>query len=573
MSNEQYPELEDTQIIDDIGPKGASGSGSNPLPPQELDRKWHFIPPAGSTPIKRGWLFLLGILIILFIEFSIWGIYRKFTAPIYGPGFNLPFFIGHIIAAPLIHLVPILLYWRFIRKERWFSRDDLDGDRADSISFGPFKMTRRFLFSAVLVGLFGGIMWRLMEMISQDIFTIMFGGAVAGELRLWNIFATNDFGIFLLMTFVMFFIVGPVEEFEFRSFTHDQSARVLPMWKALIFSSVMFGLSHLPIALTIYTQTYNWKAIDVIVAEIGWITAGFTFGALYMWSRNIFACIVMHGIGNWQLSTYFLQSEATATGLTYNESLIVSVLVSIVANVVMIGVFFLIHKFYWEPQRRGEPAFGGLFIGIQKWIFDHDVGNTRLTTSAGILTAITVVVLIVLAGGVNIVGVDVGEGSNDGSTDDSPLSGMTRTMRTIPMTGNLAVDESRSEIVQVTEFNLVSAINVTLRWVDEPDMTRFGRTYTNQPETFSLSINGPNVSVEETASNEVHQEGVITLTVELGEDQIVSLSVGDSFEITVTLVDSGIYSPRVGVIGYNDNINDFTATIEVVELVVDSTGP
>jgi membrane protease YdiL (CAAX protease family) len=520
-------------------------------------------------PVTNRWGFLLGILIVLVIEFTIGGVYRKLTAPIYGEGFNLPFFLGHIIAAPTIHLIPILLYWVFFRKEKLFRKTDKDGDTYTAIEFGPFKMTRRLLLTAVLVGLFGGVVWGIVEMLVGDTVSIMMGGAQFGQMNLFNVFSTNELGIFLLMTFVMFFVVGPVEEFEFRSFVHDQSARVLPMWQALIFSSMMFGFSHLPIALTIYTQTYHWTAIDVIVAEIGWMAAGATFGALYMWSRNIFACIVMHGIGNWQLSTFLFQSTTQGTGLERTEMLIASVITAIVANAVMIALFYLIFKFYWEPQRRGEPAFGGKLINLQKAFFSHDIGTGSTYKTTTILTCVTVITLILLAGGVNVVGTKdfarLGPQEVKEDTGGS-LADLSESIEVVPVQGQLDVGMSQVQTISLTEGRLIKSINSTLTWTDEPDMRRFGRTYTNQPETFRLDLTGPNISASQEGTNAVHETGQIELPVTLTDEQILGLASNATFDVTVTLVESGLYAPRLGVIGYNDNVNTFELTITVTYL-------
>jgi membrane protease YdiL (CAAX protease family) len=546
------------------------GSDISAITPQEYDRKWHFVPPAGEKPVYNRWGFLLGILIVLLIEFTLWGIYRKLTAPIYGEGFNLPFFLGHIVAAPTIHLIPIMIYWVLVRKEKFFKKTDKDGDSHTAIELGPFKMTRRLLLTAVLVGLFGGIIWRFTEMMVGDTTSVLMGGGEFGNLHLFNIYITNEFGIFILMTFVMFFIVGPVEEFEFRSFVHDQSARVLPMWKALIFSSMMFGFSHLPIALTIYTQTYHWDFWDVFVAEIGWMTAGATFGALYMWSRNIFACIVMHGIGNWQLSTYYWQSTMTVGAMGRTEMHIASVITAIIANAIMIGIFYLIHKYYWEPQRRGEPAFGGKLESIQKAFFSHDVGTNSPVRTASILSIVSVVTLIILAAGVNVVGTKdlskmVAVPASDGS--ENSLSDYTETSETTPVTGELALGNGQTHTIEALSGRLVKSINATLTWTDEPDMRRFGRTYTNQPETFSLSISaGNNLTVSGEGTNVVHESGQIDLELALTEEQILALEPDSPFLVNVTLVESGLYAPRIGVIGYNDDQNSYELSMTTIFL-------
>ena len=139
---------------------------------------------------------------LIIIEIFIWAGYRILTAPIYGQFGTTIFFIGHIIAAPTIHLGPILIYWYLFKGERQF----------------PFKLTRKNVFTGVIVGLFAGLGWRIIQYLVWDTIGIAMGAYDFGSLTWYSFVTTAPDGWFnfMLMTFVMYVIVGPVEEFEFR---------------------------------------------------------------------------------------------------------------------------------------------------------------------------------------------------------------------------------------------------------------------------------------------------------------------------------------------------------------------
>lgn len=527
----------------------------------EYSNKWYGVPPAGERPVKNKTAFIFIILGVILLEFVLWGIYRYFTADFYGNFGTFWFYVGHIIAAPTIHLGPILIYWILIRKEKLFVKTDREGLQFNSLLFGPFKMTKKFLFSAVLVGLIGGIVWRVTEFVVADITFIALGLSTFPSMTLWDVFTGQSIGLFLLMTFVMFFIVGPVEEFEFRSFVHDQSARAMPLWGALIFSSVLFGLSHIPIAITVYKLT----PIQLIFAEISWMTAGATFGALYMWSRNIFACIVMHGIGNWQLSVFFFQSETSGAMMTDTKYYIISFVTSILANAILIGLFFLINKFYWEPQRRGDVT-----------ILDRiDISGRYTAAKSGILTTITVVVLVVIViftttfGSTDFAKLDPFVSGSETSGGEG-LDDLVEASGIEASGGHLSESESIDIPFASGNGTIITSLTATLTWTDEPDIQRL-RLYENQPDTFSLTVSVLNVSAFDSGSNAMGQDGSIMAGVDVTREEILA---NDDmvFTVTVSLDNCGMYSPRLGpgMIGLTDTGNDYDLSVEIGYLTADN---
>ena len=439
-----------------------------------------------------------------------------------------------------------------------------------SIDFGPFKMTRKLLLSAVLVGLLGGIVWRVTEMVVYSGASTVMGGSYMGSLTLFNLFSGGDIGVFFLMTFVMFFIVGPVEEFEFRSFVHDQSARVLPLWAALTFSSIFFGLSHIPIAITVYKLT----PMELLFAEISWMTAGAVFGALYMWSRNIFAVIVMHGIGNWQLSVFLWQAKTKGDGLSDNQEMIASLIVSLVANALLIVLFYAINRWYWEPQRRGEPILGGKLMAIQEYMRSHDAGRRSVYSTSVVLTLTTIFTLGILVAATTTVGTQefmLLEPESPEKSDDASFFNQFL-LENETLTGLEYLEEGNTFVVEVDSSidRYVASISVVLTWTDEDDIQRV-RTFENEGETFGVDIMiGNDTSGVQESTNSHGQPGELTSSMESDQEFLMNeITMGNTTidgAVLIHLLVSGDYhmGTGLGLFYFNDTGNDVSYTIEIV---------
>ncbi|MCU0799534.1 MAG: CPBP family intramembrane metalloprotease [Candidatus Thermoplasmatota archaeon] len=538
------------------------------------DTKWHGVPPAGRRPLPKKWVYLLQITAVLIVEFIIWAIYRNLTADFYGKFGTYWFYIGHIFAAPLIHLGPILVFWVLIRKEQLFYKNDKEEGSAMSFVFGPFKFTRKLLLTAVIVGLLGGIVWRVTEMLVSNTTSVVLGGSRFGTLTLFNIYTQSEFALFLLMTFVMFFIVGPVEEMEFRSFTFDQSNRVLPQWQSLAFSSIFFGLSHIPIAIFVY----KLSPIDLIFAEISWMSAGVVFGALYMWSRNIFACIVMHGIGNWQLSVFLWQGETMGAGLTPMGMNIVSLVTSLLANGAIIAVFYLIHRYYWEPQRNGEAAFGGKLFKLQSAIFSHDNGTRKPIITATILSVVTVLLLsVMVAGTVGIGTKDMSSLSPEVKVKDKGVLDLSLYETINEVTTNevpfMNVGSTFDVTVASSETMIVKKVMLEVSWNDEttpPGRPRL-RPYTNQPDSFSATLTFGNRSISELGINPQGGEGTVSIELEVNDTDIISLIGNYTVIGSIKMEAAGIWT-TIGFLGLRDDGNTCSYQLDVEYLVPKQEG-
>jgi membrane protease YdiL (CAAX protease family) len=520
----------------------------------EEDNKWYGVPPKGEQPLPEKQKYALMILGVIVIEICIWAVYRYTTAPIFESFGTLQFYLFHIIFAPTIHLIPILIFWRFYRREKGH----------------PFIFTKKLLMSAVIVGFIAAIIWRLLEELTYDALAGAAGGTAPGTFTLFNLMSSSTVILLSVMTFVQFFVVGPVEELEFRGFAYDQSTRVLQNWQALLFSSVLFGCSHIPIAIFVY----QFPPAIFVAALFGWITAGVVFGALYMWSRNIFACIVMHGMGNWQLSVFYFQSTELVGGMSETTYMLVSIATAIIVDGIMVLIFFLIHKYYWQPHRKGKPAFGGMFQSLQNFVHEHDFFKKPVQTTVVMLIAFCVVICAVLMGITLAVGeTDLSKMSQVQEETEGGDTGFLESLveSTEIETGSGSLPEGQSETITFKSEpeKYIKAVKVTVTWTDEEDI-QYARTFENDPDTFTVRLEGVNKTADATGSNPHGGEGSISTELSFTLEEIAEVieEGGDEYEVSIdiTLDDAGDYWSTSGLWGWTDEGNNYKYEIEIIWL-------
>jgi len=449
-----------------------------------------------------------------------------------------------------------VLYWKVYRKEKG----------------QPFTFTKTRVMSGVMIGLLSAVIWRVMEMFTYDTLAGIAGGTDFGTLGFYSWLDSTTVFLFCIMTFTHFFIVGPVEELQFRGFTQDQAARVLPNWQALTFASILFGLSHVPIAITVYKM----PLAQLVVAEIGWMTAGAVFGALYMWSRNIFAVIVMHGMGNWQLSVFHFQSRMKLPGMSVMTDVVVGTLTQLIVNAAMIAIFYLIFKYYWEPQRKQNASQKRPLQGIQRAIFRRDYGNKSVAT-----TSLSLVVFCVLVCGL-IMGATFALGETDlskrwplsrGSSEETvDLSSYVPDVETRDGDGYLSEGGIENIILVSEAERYLQEVTVTVTWTDEDDIQRI-RTFENQPDTFSVGVFGYNATEEDRGANPQGGEGSISASISHTNEEISEIIIEQegnyTADIFIFLEQVGNYHAGTGpgVVGYDDTGNAYEYEMEIVWLV------
>jgi membrane protease YdiL (CAAX protease family) len=492
--------------------------------------------------------FILQVFFIIVIEICIWAVYRYSTAEFFGQFGTFEMYAFHIVFAPIIHLIPIFLAWRYW----WNERRRL-----------PFVFSRKLILSGVIVGFMAAIIWRVLEELVYDGVAGAAGGTFPGTFTFWNLLETPL--LFGIMTFTHFFIVGPVEELEFRGFTQDQAARVLPNWQAVVFSSVLFGCSHIPIAIFLY----RFPPATFAVALIGWISAGFVFGFLYMWSRSIYACIVMHGMGNWQLSVFYFASIAVPGWELTFEGVLVGTITSVIVNVIMIILFYIFHKLYWEPHRRGEPAFLGLFMSFQRFMHDHDFEKKSIGSTSFIAVLFCVIICGMLMGAAVSVGTVYPTGEGAVEEDTVNFESWTKTTDTLSDSGYM--DEGTSVELNMTSEpdKYIQEVIVEVTWTDEDDMQRL-RTYENNPDAFSITITGLGQGARGQGENTHGSPGSASANLTFSFDQINIgiVEVGENYNVIVDIsMDmAGDYFTRFGALGFQDPGNDYSYQIDITYL-------
>lgn len=532
------------------------------------DRKWYGVPAVGTKPILDKPLWVLIMILIIIIEIGIWAVYRWITAPLFVHFGTYEFYLFHIIFAPLIHLGPIFIFWWYIWKEPSFFDYRKKGETlfaAVKKSF-PFAITKKLLLSGMIIGFVAAIIWRLLEEFLYDGFAGMAGGTAPETLTFLNVIEAAD--MVIIMTFLMFFIVGPVEEIEFRGFFQDQVARATPNWVAVIISSILFGCSHIPIALFIY----KLEGTYFVAALYSWIAAGFTFGVLYVYSRQIFACIVMHGMGNWQLSIYYFMSRPI--GMDPMTAMWIDIAVATIANGIMIILFYLINEYYWQPHRRGEPAFGGAFYRLQDYIRDHDFGRKTLTQTFAVAIAFMFILSAIIMGVTAGFGVREFEPLKFSSGPAPPINPDDMEEIPEPATGSEFLAEGDTQILEFeSTYNekYLKSISVTITWTDEADRNI---RYENQPDTFSVSITGLNITTTPVqGANPQGGQGSISSELSFENEKIeeeLSNDVGNYIvTVEITMEEAGnqeLTSGRPG-LAFTDSGNTYDYTIEIIWLV------
>jgi hypothetical protein len=279
----------------------------------------------------------------------------------------------------------------------------------------------------------------------------------------------------------------------------------------------------------------------------------------------------MHGMGNWQLSVFYYMSQPA--GMSPSTAMMVGMATSFVANAIMIVIFYLINKYYWEPHRRGEAAFGGLLIRVQNFLHEHDFEQRPMFSTVMVFTLFIVIVSGIIMGAAVTTGsrpvwfygaADVSEDTG-GSVSFDNLIDMEETD-----SGSGQLDEGQtSEIYNLTSTpdKYIKSVTVTVTWTDEADIYI---RYENQPDTFMVSVNGMNVTVEDTGTNTQGGEGSVTAELSFANEEIEQF-IEDGFEnyavnVELTMLEAGPYRRPVGAIGFTDNGNAYDFEISIVWL-------
>lgn len=145
----------------------------------------------------------------------------------------------------------------------------------------------------------GGLGWAFAAGGLITVFQVFFGGqadAIQDLIRtgraLW---------LFPVTFLLMMALAGLTEEVMFRGFLQTRLERLLDSrWGAVIVTSLLFGLYHLPYAyMNPRWPSYgDWGAAWMAAMGNG-VPGGLVLGALYVMSRgNLLACVILHSLIN-----------------------------------------------------------------------------------------------------------------------------------------------------------------------------------------------------------------------------------------------------------------------------------
>ena len=213
------------------------------------------------------------------------------------------------VAKPVLQLGPVILIWWYLFREKG----------------SPFRLTKVNLFSSVVWGLIGAV---LFYVVASFVYVghMEFMGYGSG----FHVVAGWD-GVGMGLTVAMLFSYMVAFSFAYISLAFSIS-------NAILFSSVLFAVGHLPISILMHRMT---------VAEIFWymlvlVFMGVFFSLLYQWSRNIVLGIIIHGLWDWYLTMFAVRGSIDAgfaanAGINFGR---VDFINTIIAGTIMLLFFY-----------------------------------------------------------------------------------------------------------------------------------------------------------------------------------------------------------------------------------------
>ena len=216
-------------------------------------------------------------------------------------------------------------------------------------------------------------------------------------------------------------------------------------------------------------------------------------------------------------------------------------------------------------------------MGFIKTVFED---NKKLTTPFGAIVIFIFMIIIFwdMAGGDTMTDAEIRDfisGMSGGVSGKLDFSGYEKIDEGLnPMEDYASEGQSLEREITIAETNV---INVTFRltWKDEDDASM---RHTNRPDTFSISVEGPDpsISFSTDGANAAGKEGLIEYTVNVLQKadpkELPFLNGTGNWKISIT-VDAGDQEPLVpsliGLREFADGGNDFTLEIsyEFMELI------
>jgi hypothetical protein len=249
----------------------------------------------------------------------------------------------------------------------------------------------------------------------------------------------------------------------------------------------------------------------------------------------------------------------------------VGIATSLVVNGIMIVIFYLIHKYYWQPHRRGEPAFGGRLYKLQRYIHEHDFGQRPVHHTIIIAGLFIIIVSGIIMGATASMGNRMFPGYEPeipAADDSSELEDMVEFSDSESGSGGLNEGMGMLLTFNSEPDKYIKEVMVTVTWTDQSDIGIFK----NQPDTFTVTIMGANTTVSVQDSNPPGGEGSISAELSFPTDEVSQIieTNGENYEFIVQILldEAGNYQGPLGVVDYpEDTGNDYQYEIEIIWLL------
>ena len=522
-----------------VEPKG-TGTESE----MEKEPRWNGVPPVGKRPIPDRWKFIGLLLIVFTVKIIVWGIYRYFTG-------NVPPFTDRVVgywtslfAKPILQLGPVILLWWYMFKEKGF----------------PFRFTKVNLFSSVVYGLLGAVLFYVIASIVYVGHMELFGyGSDFHVVSGWD-------GVGWALTIATMFSymlgTGTSEELFSRGFLQDQAARRFSISNAIAFSAVLFAIGHLPISILMYRMSFMaifWYMLVLVVM-------GIAFSLMYQWSRNIVFPIIIHGLWDWYLTMFAIRGSISSDFASNPEVNFgrVDFINTLITLAIFLPLLYVVYRVHWKRSGPGEEAGWEVKlrdIGIVKAIRERDWGNwpSHPWTFTIVVVGVFCIAMYPVAA---IVGVDEEEKQTDRlMTDEEDLREEIEEF-TISEVADLR-EMNADEYPLENNGNFVISVNITLKWEDEAPSQP---NYVNRPDHFKVylySQSAGELALEEGDSGSIKTNWTASEGSELNE----------TLTVVVELVEAGDQIPQGiylgGPRGEDDTSNSYELVVEfrVMKLV------
>jgi membrane protease YdiL (CAAX protease family) len=534
-----------------------------PVEPEGPD-KWAGLPPPGKRPIKERWPYAAEVVGVFVLWFVIWVVYR-YSRTVSGVDETNWGPILSVLMPVILTLSPAILWWRYRRRERGL----------------PFLLTRRNLFSSILLACIAVVVFFIFYFLSYPVLLSLLGAQVDGDLTFWADWRAFSLTWLIGTTLFYMVIVGPVEELFHRGFVQDQLNRSFSPWFGIVVASVVFVLGHVPIDFMVHQlDFYGWG--------LRWLSS-FPFaigaGVFYHWSRNIWGVAVYHGLYDLFLSLSSIEYGLVGPELSYASWYLIFAVWFIAEMLILIAFGYAGYRLFWKRDRpvgslgftvRGisdatpskglvRTVYGILekrrIVGLARRV-DRSGGHTREVLSLALIG-------MVIFGNLAISGAfgQVPNFSTGGG--DGPGDGVGGELETLPLETEHAYvyDQTTEDYAYLMgEERVYASISLTLTWVDESPPARF----TNEPDTLMVELfldDGEEYVLLDSDSgtgNDASGGSVVLQWSATGP------TTGYAVMVSVTAIECGPMVPFISIGGLRDrpdNGNNFDMATEIVVVV------